>query len=240
MIPARWASTRFPGKPLFEIAGRPLVQHVWDQCQKCKQLDGVVIATDDERIAQAAGAFGAEVIMTSPNHPTGTDRIGEVLEQLPKATHAINIQGDEPLIDPNLIDRLASELHADTDLEMVTAASQISEAEEIADPNVVKVVLSEFSDALYFSRSAIPFQRNAPDDLVVYRHVGLYAYRRDFVRKFLSWAPTAIERAESLEQLRALSHGTRIRVVLTDHVAPGVDTPEQAAAIESILSQSPS
>ena len=237
VIPSRWGSTRFPGKPLHLIAGKPLVQHVWDQCQKCNHLDSVVIATDDERIEAACKSFGADVIMTSSDHPTGSDRIAEVLTKLPAATHAVNIQGDEPLIDPALIDSLAQLMRDDSSLEMATAASPLTEAKDIADPNIVKVVLNEASDALYFSRSPIPYQRTTPDELVIYRHIGLYAYRRDFLKKFLSWEPTLIEKTESLEQLRALSHGTRIQVSLTDHVAPGVDTPEQAAAIEQLLQQ---
>lgn len=236
VVPSRWGSTRFPGKPLHLIAGKPLVQHVWEQCQKCQQLDRVVIATDDFRIEDTVKAFGAEVIMTSPDHPTGSDRIAEVLETLPEATHAVNIQGDEPLIDPALIDSLAQLMRADADLEMATAASPLSDPADIADPNIVKVVLSETSDALYFSRSPIPYQRSTPEELTIYRHIGLYSYRRDFLKKFLAWPPTAIEKAESLEQLRALSHGIRIQVSLTDHVAPGVDTPEQAAHIETLLS----
>lgn len=235
IIPARWGSSRFPGKPLHLIAGRPLVQHVWDQCQKCTALDHIIVATDDKRIADAAADFGATCVMTSPDHATGSDRIAEVLSALPEATHAVNIQGDEPLIDPALIDQLASFLRNDVNVEMATAASPITDPDLIADPNVVKVVLSDDHDALYFSRSPIPHQRTCPDELVVYRHIGIYAYRADFLKKFLAWPPSPIEKAESLEQLRALSHGTRIRVAVTDHTSPGVDTLEQAQAVEQLI-----
>lgn len=235
MIPARWGSFRFPGKPLHPIAGRPLVQHVWDQCQKCRHLNDVVIATDDQRIADEAANFGAKAILTSPDHPTGSDRIAEVLDQMPRATHAVNIQGDEPLIDPTLIDELAVFLRDDPSVEMATAASPLTDPGLIADPNVVKVVLTEHNDALYFSRSPIPYQRTSPEDLTVYRHIGLYAYRADFLKKFLAWPPTALEKAESLEQLRALSHGTRIRVAITSHTSPGVDTLEQAQQVEKLI-----
>jgi len=239
VIPSRWGSTRFPGKPLHLISGKPLVQHVWDQCQKCEHLDSVVIATDDERIKKTCKAFGAEVIITSPDHPTGSDRIAEVLAKSPTATHAVNIQGDEPLIDPALIDSLAQLMRDDLSLEMATAASPLTEEKDITDPNVVKVVLNDASDALYFSRSPIPYQRTSPDELIVYRHIGIYAYRRDFLEKFLAWEPSILEKTESLEQLRALSNGTRIQVSVTDHVAPGVDTPEQAAYIEHLLQHHP-
>lgn len=173
--------------------------------------------------------------MTSPEHPTGTDRIAEVLSQQPRASHVVNIQGDEPLISPALIDQLAASLIADPELAMATAANEINDPALIADPNVVKVVLRSDGDALYFSRSPIPYQRNAVAGLKLYRHKGIYAYRADFLRQFITWPPSLLEQAESLEQLRALENGARIRVLITDDDSGGVDTPEQAVELENYL-----
>ncbi len=234
-IPARWGSTRFPGKPLHHIAGKPLVQHVWERCQECREVDDIVIATDDERIVEAGEAFGARVVMTSPEHPSGTDRIAEAAALFPDHGVLINVQGDEPLISPRLIDELAMVLRAQPEVPMITAAAPIREAELVADPNVVKVVLDENADALYFSRSPLPFFRNDVPELRPLRHLGIYGFQRAFLLEFVGWPPAALERAESLEQLRALAHGRRIRVVLTDDLSPGVDTPEQARAIEEQL-----
>lgn len=236
IIPARWASTRFPGKPLHLIAEKPLIQHVWERCQQCRILDDVVIATDDTRIQDACIAFGAKVIMTSSEHPTGTDRIAEATAALPESTHVINIQGDEPLIDPALIDQLGEALLNDADISMATAANPISDEALMDDPNVVKVVLKLNGDALYFSRSPLPFRRSASPALELYRHKGIYAYRRDFLEQFVTWEPSPLELAESLEQLRALENGARIKVLITDDESPGVDTLEQAQQIEDLLS----
>ncbi|MFC4995162.1 3-deoxy-manno-octulosonate cytidylyltransferase [Rubritalea tangerina] len=236
IIPARWASTRFPGKPLHIIAGKPLVQHVWERCQECTKLDGIIVATDDERIANACQTFGAQVVMTSSDHPTGTDRIAEAANGVPNATHIINIQGDEPLIEPSLIDELAEVLLVDSDLAMATAANPIDSPELMADPNVVKCVLKLNGDALYFSRSPLPYQRSESPELTHYRHKGIYAYRKDFLHQFVQWPPSPLELAESLEQLRALENGARIKVIITDDTSGGVDTPEQAEALETFLS----
>ncbi|MGB1260897.1 MAG: 3-deoxy-manno-octulosonate cytidylyltransferase, partial [Akkermansiaceae bacterium] len=230
-----WASTRFPGKPLHPIAGKPLVQHVWERCQQCSELDEIVIATDDSRILATAKSFGAEAVLTSENHPTGTDRIAEAAAAFPNATHVINIQGDEPLIDPSLIDELARSLHADADLAMATAANPITEDALLDDPNVVKVVLAQNGDALYFSRSPLPYRRSESPALKLYRHKGIYAYRRDFLETFVTWEPSPLELAESLEQLRALENNARIKVLITDDESPGVDTLEQAQQIEALL-----
>tara|TARA_B110000908_G_scaffold121170_1_gene142026 strand:+ start:3705 stop:4463 length:759 start_codon:yes stop_codon:yes gene_type:complete len=235
MIPARWASTRFPGKPLHIIAGKPLVQHVWERCQKCSQLDSIIVATDDERISTAVQEFGAEVVMTSSDHPTGTDRLAEAAAKFPHATHIINIQGDEPMINPALIDELASSLLADTDLSMATAANEITDDALIVDPNVVKVVLKLNGDALYFSRSPLPYRRSQSPSLKIYRHKGIYAYRRDFLENFVTWSPSPLEQAESLEQLRALENGARIKVIITDDTSGGIDTLEQANELETFL-----
>jgi 3-deoxy-manno-octulosonate cytidylyltransferase (CMP-KDO synthetase) len=238
LLPARWGSTRFPGKPLHRLCGKPLIQHVWERCQSCRLLDRILIATDDERIAESARGFGADVVMTSPNHPTGTDRIAEAVAQLPLATHVINIQGDEPLIAPSLIDEIAQALISDPQLPMVTAANVLDDEAAFDDPNVVKVVLDLSGHALYFSRSPLPFPRNHVAGLQRLRHKGIYGYRRDFLEAFVAWPPSPLEMSESLEQLRALENGARIKVILTDDDSIGLDTPEQAALIESLLSLS--
>ena len=240
LLPARWGSTRFPGKPLYLIAGKPLIQHVWERCQSAKTLSEILVATDDERIASAVEAFGGKAVMTSPDHPTGTDRLAEAIQAIPQATHILNIQGDEPLIDPALIDELAQALIDDPELHMVTAANPLDPADPaVSDPNVVKVVLKQNGHALYFSRSPLPFFRNPVPGLQVLRHKGIYGYRRDFLETFVTWPPSPLEQAESLEQLRALENGANIRVLITNDTSPGVDTPEQALEIERILSRLP-
>jgi 3-deoxy-manno-octulosonate cytidylyltransferase (CMP-KDO synthetase) len=231
-IPARWGSTRFPGKALHRIAGKPLVQHVWERCQHCQAVDAVVIATDDARIVEAAESFGAKAVLTSPDHPSGTDRIAEAAGYFPEYETIINVQGDEPLISPALIDELARALQADASIRMITAAAPIHDPAQIADPNVVKVVLDRHGDSLYFSRSALPYVRNAATQIRHYRHLGIYGFQRDFLFQFVAWPPSGLEMTESLEQLRALENGVRLRVVLTEDLSPGVDTPEQADAVE--------
>lgn len=238
VIPARWGSTRFPGKPLHLIAGKPLVQHVWERCQECHRLDQITVATDDERIQAAVEAFGGHATMTRSDHPSGTDRVAEVAESFPQATHIINIQGDEPLISPVLIDSLAQTLIDDPTLPMVTAANPVASKDPILDdPNVVKVTIDCGMRALYFSRSRIPHLRSTSSFLLCYRHKGIYGFRRDFLFDFVAWEPSSLEQAEGLEQLRALENGATIRVVLTDDESPGIDTPEQAAILHNSLSQ---
>lgn len=236
VIPARWASSRFPGKPLFPLCGKALLQHVYERASQCQKLSAIVVATDDDRIAQAAEAFGAQVVMTSPDHPTGTDRIAEAAAQFPEASHLINIQGDEPLIEPALVDQLADLLANDCSIDLITAASPIKDPTQLHDPNIVKVVLNAKKDALYFSRAPIPYPRDE-DAAQPLRHIGLYGYRADFLQNFVSWPPAPLELAESLEQLRALHHGARIQVVLTEHEAIGLDTPEQVTLLENLLSR---
>lgn len=236
VLPSRWGSTRFPGKPLHLIAGKPLIQHVWERCQQCSGLDEVLVATDDIRIHDAVIGFGGKVVMTSPEHPTGTDRIAEVARAVPQATHIVNIQGDEPLIDPALIDQLAAVMAADPTLDMATAANPLDPADPaVQDPNVVKVAVALDGRALYFSRSPLPFFRNPVAGLPVLRHKGIYAYKRSFLERYISWPPSPLEQAESLEQLRALENGASIKVILTSDTSPGVDTPEQALEIERLL-----
>lgn len=237
VIPARWGSTRFPGKPLHPIAGKPLVQHVWDRCLECRHLARLTVATDDERIAQAVEEFGGDVTMTRSDHPSGTDRAAEVAGRFPDISHIINIQGDEPLIDTGLVDRLASDLIAQPGLPMITAANPLDPSDpDLEDSNVVKVTIDANSNALYFSRSVIPHPRNRPAELRYFRHKGIYGFRRDFLFDFVGWEPSLLERTEGLEQLRALENGGRIRVVLTDDDSPGVDTLEQAAILHQRLS----
>ncbi len=220
---------------LHPIAGKPLVRHVWERCLECREVDDVVIATDDERIVAAGEAFGARVVLTSPAHPSGTDRIAEAAGLFPEHGVLINVQGDEPLISPRLIDELAVTLRERPVIPMITAAAPIREPGLAADPNVVKVVLDENGDALYFSRSPLPYFRNEVEGLRALRHLGIYGFQREFLLRFVGWPPAALERAEGLEQLRALAHGARIRVALTDELSPGVDTPEQARAVEARL-----
>jgi 3-deoxy-manno-octulosonate cytidylyltransferase (CMP-KDO synthetase) len=235
IIPARFGSTRFPGKPLHVIAGKPLLQHVWERCKKSRKLDHVIIATDDMRIAEAAFDFGAEVSVTSSSHATGTDRIAEVARRLKSATHFINIQGDEPLIDPRIIDRIAAKLlHGE---EMVTAACPFPRNYDPANPNMVKVVLSQSQRALYFSRSLIPADRDGNTNPPYYLHQGIYGYTRNLLLRYVRWQPTVLETAEKLEQLRALEHDVSIAVVLTDSPSVGVDTPEDALRVEALLSR---
>ncbi len=236
VLPARWGSSRFPGKPLHLIAGKPLIQHVWERCLRCAKLDEILVATDDSRIFDAVIGFGGKAVMTSSAHPTGTDRIAEAVRSVPQATLIINIQGDEPLIDPALIDQLATAMVEDSTLDMATAANPLSPSDSaVQDPNVVKVVTALDGRALYFSRSPLPFFRNEVPGLPVLRHKGIYAYSRGFLECFVTWPPSPLETAESLEQLRALENGASIKVILTSDTSPGVDTPEQAREIERLL-----
>ena len=237
IIPARFASRRFPGKPLALIAGKPLLQHVWERCRLAKRLDDLIIATDDMRIARAAFAWGAEVALTSPKHASGTDRIAEVARSAPEFSYIFNIQGDEPLIDPRLIDRLAAALDADRRIGMVTAAHPFDHASATASPHQVKVVIDRAGRALYFSRSPIPFLRQKNTGYRTLRHQGIYGFRRETLLQFVQWKPSPLERAESLEQLRALENGVTVHVLVTKQGSPGVDTPKEAAALERKLAR---
>lgn len=226
VIPARFSSTRLPGKALVEIEGVPMVVRVWRQTARARALSRVVVATDDERIARAVAAAGGEAMMTSPGHPSGTDRIAEVAAKVPAAIY-LNVQGDLPFIDPADLDALAAPIRADGDIAMATLATPIVDAEEWHNPNVVKVVCDARGDALYFSRAPIPWPREgAALPAQARRHIGVYAYRRDFLLRFAELEPGVLEALEKLEQLRALERGFRIRVVAS--VAPSleVDTAE--------------
>ena len=235
IIPARWASTRFPGKPLVLLRGKPLVQHVWERARRAKSVGSVIVATDDMRIAEAAFGFGAEVALTSPKHPTGTDRLAEVAAKLPAARIVLNVQGDEPDIAPSTIDRLARELLDNPRLGMATAANPIVDLADARNPNVVKVVTDRDGRALYFSRSLIPHDRDGAGGVRYLRHQGIYAYRRRVLLDFVRWKPTPLEQAEKLEQLRALEHGVSIGVVVVRCASVGVDAPEDLARAERAL-----
>lgn len=245
IIPARYASTRLPGKPLADIAGRPMIAWVADRA-RTSGAARVVIATDHAGVADAAGRFGLEVCMTSPDCASGTDRLAEVADrlELPDDTIVVNVQGDEPLIEPELIRSTARLLHDNAVASMATVCHPLTDLAEVMNPNIVKVVLDKHGQALYFSRAPIPWARDAwmagrdslPADLPVFRHVGLYAYRVGFLKAYPGLARPAIEAQESLEQLRALWHGYRIAVLTVDQPSPpGVDTPEDLERIRGIL-----
>lgn len=235
VIPARYASTRLPGKPLLDIAGKPMLQRVYEQAEK-SEASRIIIATDDSRIADVAEGFGAEVCMTSADHPSGTDRLQEVAQQLGFYADDIivNVQGDEPLIPPRLINQVAHNLAADPTAGISTLCEQVNDLQAVHNPNVVKVVMDVNGYALYFSRATIAWARdNFAQELnqippsPLYRHIGLYGYRVKMLNDFVRWAPAPIEQAEQLEQLRALWNGVRIHVAVADEAHPaGVDTQE--------------
>jgi 3-deoxy-manno-octulosonate cytidylyltransferase (CMP-KDO synthetase) len=231
-IPARYASTRFPGKVLAKETGKYLIQHTWEQARKAKLPQRVLIAADDEKIVRAAREFGAECVLTSPNHQSGTDRIAEAVGGT-DADIVINVQGDEPQIDPEHIDYLARLLLDSPDAPMATLAAGFASREQIADPNVVKVIVDANGKAIYFSRSVIPYDRERAGvgDVSWYlRHIGIYAYRREFLLTITSLPQTPLEKLEKLEQLRAIEHGYAILVGKVEHTCEGIDTPEQYAA----------
>lgn len=234
MIPARYGSTRFPGKALARIHGKPLVQMVWERAKGCKRLERLWVATDDERIAEAVRRFGGEVEMTPQDLPSGTDRVWEVARQTP-AEIIVNVQGDEPLVTTQMLDLLIEGLKRDPATGMATLRHAMKGQSGYADPNVVKVVSASNGWALYFSRSPIPHFR--AKGALWYKHLGLYAYRRSFLQRFVQWPPSALEGAEGLEQLRALEHGVKIKVLDSPTDTVGVDTPEDLARVEEILKE---
>ncbi|MBI5747693.1 MAG: 3-deoxy-manno-octulosonate cytidylyltransferase [Nitrospinae bacterium] len=235
IIPARYASTRFPGKPLASINGKPLIQHVWERVSKAQSLNRVIVATDDERIFKTVKEFGGEAEMTLQNHSTGTDRISEVAKRL-KTDIIVNVQGDEPLIEPDVIDEAVKPLMNNSEILMATLKTRIINNEELKDPNVVKVVTDRDDFALYFSRFPIPYVRDSGQEkYIYYKHIGIYVYKKDFLLKFAQMRPTLLEEAEKLEQLRALENGYKIKVVETDYNSIGVDTPEDLERVKEIL-----
>jgi len=250
IIPARFASSRLPGKPLLPIAGKPMIQHVYERASQARVLDRLLVATDDPRVKETVEGFGGLASLTSPGHPSGTDRVAEVAEGL-SCDLVVNIQGDEPLIPPALIDQAVLPFFRDPMLPMGTVCRRIVEPAEALDPHVVKVVFDLQGFALYFSRAPVPYYRDwrpetgDPDScpphvsrlvpLVYYKHIGLYVYRRDVLLKLAGLPPTPLEKAERLEQLRALEHGIRIRVVETQHDSIGVDTVEDLERVRSMF-----
>jgi 3-deoxy-manno-octulosonate cytidylyltransferase (CMP-KDO synthetase) len=232
IIPARYSATRLPGKPLADICGKPLIQYVYEQARKSGLLEDVIVATDDERILEAVEEFGGKAVMTSPSHPSGTDRCAEVARQI-DCDFVINIQGDEPLIPPEVIDKVAEALMESDEEIPMTSAATLANKEERENSNVVKVVTDQKGIALYFSRSPIPFYRNQVAPTL--RHIGIYGYRKDFLLKFVSLPQTPLEKTESLEQLRALEHGFKIKIVLVDYSPVGVDTPEDLERVRKLL-----
>ena len=244
IIPARYASTRLPGKPLADIAGKPLIQHVYERARE-SGAKSVVIATDDERIRAAAERFGAQICMTGAQHRSGTERLAEAMEKLGIGEQevVVNLQGDEPLMPSALIRRVAETLTSHSHAVVATACHAIQDRTEFTDPSVVKVVFDNQGYALYFSRAPIPWPReamaNKKQNLVrAYRHIGLYAYRAQFVRRYAAWPPCAPEEAEQLEQLRVLWHGERIAVCKTQELpGPGVDTPQDLERVRRYFSE---
>ena len=245
VIPARYASTRLPGKPLLDIAGKPMIRHVWERAT-ASAARRVVIATDDARIRDAARDFGAEVCMTAASHPSGTDRLQEAVAALglPDEAIVVNVQGDEPLIPPAVVDQVAANLSRETDCGMATLCEPLEQVELFLDPNVVKLVRDARSRAIYFSRAPIPWPRDAfarersrlPEGFRPLRHIGIYAYRVGFLHRFVGWPMGVLEACESLEQLRALENGTGIHVAEACAAIPaGVDTPADLERVAALL-----
>lgn len=231
VIPARFASTRFPGKPLVDIGGKSMIRRVYEQALLSERLTNVVVATDDERIFEHVRMFGGTVRMTRSDHPSGTDRCAEVADHFPEADYVVNIQGDEPFIQPQQIDLLVDTLLRQQHLSIATLAKKIEQQEALDNPNIVKVVCSRAGQALYFSRFPIPFLRgvdpeNRLSQHTFYKHIGLYGFQLKTLRQLTALAPTPLEHAESLEQLRWLEHGFRIAVQITEMETRGIDTPE--------------
>ena len=233
IIPARYASTRLPGKPLVDICGKPMIQRVYEQAAKARLVSSVAVATDDERIYEAVLGFGGRVVMTSVAHQSGTDRVCEAASILgKKADIIVNMQGDEPLIEPAAIDAAIAPMLEDARLQVCTLKTRISSQEDYNNPNVVKVVTDLDGWALYFSRSMVPYAKNP---CILYKHIGLYVYRREFLERFHSMKPSPLEEAEGLEQLRALEAGVRIKVVETEYNSVSVDTPEDLEKVRGIF-----
>lgn len=241
IIPARFESSRFPGKPLVEIDGKTIINRVYEQCQKAKSLKKVIVATDDQRIFDHVLSFGGEAVMTDPSHPSGTDRCAEAWRNVATETefdYAINIQGDEPMINPELIDSLSDMLDFKT--EIATAAKKITTLEDLTNPNIVKVVLTMRKQALYFSRQAIPYVRGYELNEWIqhcdfYKHIGIYAFRVDVLQQIIKIPVSPLENTEKLEQLRWLGYGYKIHVRETEYENIGVDTPEDLAKIQTLF-----
>ncbi|MFA5092648.1 MAG: 3-deoxy-manno-octulosonate cytidylyltransferase [Candidatus Omnitrophota bacterium] len=236
VIPARYSSTRFAGKILADIMGKPMLQHVWEQAKQCRMLDDLIIACDNEIILKVATDFGAHAMMTSKEHTCGTDRISEVVNPLDVKV-IINIQGDEPLVHPMMIDNLARALMEDRSINMVTLMKKIENITDAADPNVVKVVVDKDNFALYFSRAPIPFLASGSEitQATYYKHIGLYGYTKDFLFTYKNLPVSTLEKTEKLEQLRVLQEGFKIKVIETNYETIGVDTPEDLQRVKEQL-----
>ena len=237
IIPARYASTRFEGKPLADIMGKTMIQHVYERCRETAGIEDVIVATDDERIFKIVRSFGGKAAMTSSDHETGTDRLAEVARML-DSDLIVNVQGDEPMIDPAMIEEVLKPLMEDRTIVMGTLKSRIIDDNELANPSVVKVVVDRNDFALYFSRHAIPYVRDSQDQdgkTEHFKHIGLYVYDRDFLLNFAGMEPTPLEKAEKLEQLRALENGFRIKVATTEHESIGVDRPEDLEKVINVM-----
>jgi len=236
VLPARYGSTRFPGKPLATIAGKPMIQHVYEAASKAKSIQQVIVATDDLRIQKTVQKFGGNAIMTSPNHTTGTDRIAEAVQNI-DANIILNIQGDEPLIPTQILEKLIDGM-LKSQADMATVASPFSITDrDVNDPNAVKVVIDKNNLALYFSRSPIPYCRQGGKPSQPLLHWGLYAYQKSFLQKFVNWKPSQLEQCEMLEQLRALENGAKIWVTIANQINIGVDTPQDIPKVEKILAE---
>lgn len=234
VIPARLASTRLKEKVLRELAGKPMIQHVYERAKQSKRINDLIVACDDQKIVDAVLKFGGQAVLTRVDHPSGSDRIAEAVKNL-RIDGVINIQGDEPLIDYHTIDALADVLIKDHHTQMATVIKRFSKDEDMSNPNVVKVVIDHEGYALYFSRSVIPYNRDGGKETVYYKHLGLYAYRKDFLLKYTQMPKSALEVTESLEQLRALQAGVKIKTVETDSETVGVDTEEDLKKVEAFL-----
>lgn len=235
IIPARLAAVRLPNKPLLDIAGKPMIWWVWHHAKQAKTLSEVMVATPDEQIAEVVRGFGGIAVLTSPRHRSGTERLAEVAQEL-SADIVVNIQGDEPSMPPENIDAVTRPLIDDPSLVMSSLMCPATE-EEKDKPTVVKVVVDQEHNALYFSRSRIPYPRNPSAPAVVYKHLGIYAYRRDFLLRYAAMEPTSLEQMEMLEQLRVLENGYRIRMVRVEQTSIGVDTEEDLERVRAILAQ---
>jgi 3-deoxy-manno-octulosonate cytidylyltransferase (CMP-KDO synthetase) len=236
IIPARFGSSRLPGKPLVSIAGKPMIQHVVERVRRAQLVKSILVATDDERIERAVQGFGGHAILTRPDHPTGTDRVAEVAAHVDAEIY-VNIQGDEPLIDPDTVDAVVSALLEDEAVQIATPCTAITQANEIMDPNIVKVARDFDGNGLYFSRAPIPWVRDTKTTVAAHhwKHIGLYAFRRDTLLEFPTLPPGELEHIEQLEQLRWLENGFRIRTVETDYGAVSVDVPADIERVEKLL-----
>lgn len=235
VIPARYGSTRLPGKPLVDLCGKPMIQHVFERVKQVSRIDRVIVATDDVRVVDAVKRFGGEVVMTPADIRSGSDRVAFAARDLQNVSIIVNVQGDEPLIEPAMIDEAIQPLVEDPMVEVATLVKHVDAAEELINPNTVKVVVDLHGYAMYFSRSPIPFQRDGREFEGFFKHIGLYVFRRDFLIKFASLPETALERSEKLEQLRILEHGYKIKAVMTQYESIPIDTQEDVDRVQVLM-----